>query len=183
MEKEVRGKKLDEHLAARRMASQPIIGEPGKWIAESRPRVQSKSPIGKALACFANHWDGLALLLDDGRIETGSNSLERPIQPVAPARKNSLFAGKESAERDWAVLASLIETCWLNGINPQECLAWTLDAICAGRKQSRTGELLPWSCAGLNRQDCDQAAWLRRAVYKIFCKKLGAKRQRPWHAQ
>ena len=73
-------------------------------------------------------------------------------------RKNPLFTGSEGAARDWAVPASLIETCRLNGADPQECLTWTLDAICAGHKQSRIEELLPWSCADLKRQDCDQAA-------------------------
>ena len=138
-------------------ASQPIVGELEKWIAESQPCVPAKSPIGKALAYFAHHWEGLTLFLGDGRIEIDNNSLERSIRPVALTRKNSLFAGNESAARDWAVLASLIETCRLNDVNPQEYLTWTLDAICAGHKQSRIDELLPWSYAGLNRQDFDQA--------------------------
>ena len=158
VEKEIRGRKPDERLAARRKASQPIAGELEKWIAESQLRVQSKSPIGKALAYFAHHWEGPALFLGDGRIEIDNNSLERSIRPVALTRKNSLFAGNESAARDWAVLASLIETCRLNDVNPQEYLTWTLDAICADHKQSRIEELLPWSYAELKRQDFDQAA-------------------------
>ena len=158
VEKEIRGRKPDERLAARRKASQPIVGELEKWIAESQPCVPAKSPIGKALAYFAHHWEGLTLFLGDGRIEIDNNSLERSIRPVALTRKNSLFAGNESAARDWAVLASLIETCRLNDVNPQEYLTWTLDAICADHKQSRIDELLPWSYAGLNRQDFDQAA-------------------------
>ena len=55
--------------AARRKASQPIVGEPGKWMAESRPRVPFKPPVGEVLACFANHWESPTLFLDDGRVK------------------------------------------------------------------------------------------------------------------
>ena len=87
VEKEIRGRKPDERLAARRKASQPIAGELEKWIAESQPRVPAKSPIGKALACFAHHWEGPALFLGDGRIEIDNNSLGGPSgQWLRPAR-------------------------------------------------------------------------------------------------
>jgi IS66 C-terminal element len=35
------------------------------------------------------------------------------------SRKNALFASGNDGGRRWADLASLIETCKLNGVNPQ----------------------------------------------------------------
>lgn len=46
---------------------------------------------------------------------------------------------------NWATIASLIETCKLNAIDPFAYLASTLTAIVNGHKQRRINELLPWS--------------------------------------
>ncbi|PUB09975.1 transposase IS66 family protein [Yoonia sediminilitoris] len=72
-----------------------------------------------------------------------NNTVERTIRPIAVGRKNSLFAGHDAGAQNWAVLASLIETCKLNGIEPHSYLTWTLTAIVNGHRQSQIGELLP----------------------------------------
>ena len=41
------------------------------------------------------------------------------MRPIALNRKNALFAGSDEGAENWAMLASLIETCKLHGINPQ----------------------------------------------------------------
>ncbi len=64
--------------------------------------------------------------LDDGRIEINSNIVERSMRPIALNRKNSLFAGHNQGAQNWACLASLIETCKLNGVNPN---AWLTDVL------------------------------------------------------
>jgi len=43
------------------------------------------------------------------------------------------------------MIASLIETCKLNGVEPYGYLTKTLTAIVNGHKQSRINELLPWN--------------------------------------
>ncbi len=48
----------------------------------------------------------------------------------------------------WATIASLIETCKLNAVDPQAYLSATLSAIVNGHKQSRIDELLPWGYRG-----------------------------------
>lgn len=37
--------------------------------------------MGKAIAYFLNHWGGLTLFLDDGRIEMDTNPVENQISP------------------------------------------------------------------------------------------------------
>ena len=44
------------------------------------------------------------------------------MRPQALTRKNALFAGHDDGAENWAILASLIETCKLNGIEPQAYL-------------------------------------------------------------
>ncbi len=45
--------------------------------------------------------------------------------------------------QNWAVMASLIETYKLNGIEPHSYLTHTLTAIVNGDRQSQIRELLP----------------------------------------
>ena len=85
-------------------------------------------------------------LLDDGRIELDSNSIERAMRPgLSVKKKNSLFAGSDEGAEKWACLASLIETtCKLNEVNPQVYLTDLLTRLVNGWPQNRIDELMPW---------------------------------------
>ena len=45
----------------------------------------------------------------------------------------------------WGRIASLLETCKLNGVEPYAWLKGTLEKVAAGHLQSRIRELLPWA--------------------------------------
>jgi transposase len=74
-----------------------------------------------------------------------SNAVERTILPIALNRKNALFAGSDGGGEHWAILASLIETCKLNGIDPQAYLVDILARIARGHTINRLDRLLPWN--------------------------------------
>ena len=57
-------------------------------------------------------------LLTDGRFKIDNNRVENLIRPIAISRKNSLFAGHNEGGIAWGRIASLIETCKINGIEP-----------------------------------------------------------------
>lgn len=99
------------------------------------------------MSYIAKYWTGLAVFLADGRIELDNNAVERTIRPIALNRKNALFAGHDAGAENWAVIASLVETCTLNGVDPYAWLSATLHAIVANHKQNRITELLPWNFA------------------------------------
>ncbi len=147
IEKELRGQDPEARLTARQARSKPIIDEFEAWLTANRASVSAKSPLGEALKYVAKYWDGLCRFLDDGHIEIDSNAVERAIRPIALNRKNALFAGHDAGAQNWAVIASLIETCKLNTIDPHAWLTGTLTAIVNGHKQSRIEELLPWNYA------------------------------------
>jgi hypothetical protein len=74
-------------------------------------------------------------------------------------RKNALFAGSTSGGERWAVLASLINTAKLYGIDPQIWLADVLDRIVSGRtKTNGLHELLPWNWQSTRQSDLAIAA-------------------------
>ena len=80
-------------------------------------------------------------------MEMDSNVVERAIRPLVLSRKNALFASGDDGGRRWADLASLIETCKLNGVNPQVYLTDLLTRLVNGWPQSRIDELMPWHWA------------------------------------
>jgi len=145
IEAEIRGSDPAVRLVARQERSAPIVAEIEAWLAYHRARVASKSPLGEALKYMAKYWGGLRLFLIDGRIELDSNTVERTIRPIALNRKNALFAGHDAGAENWATIASLIETCKLNAVDPHDWLAQTLTAIAGGHPQSRIEDLLPWN--------------------------------------
>ncbi|QIE44218.1 IS66 family transposase (plasmid) [Pseudohalocynthiibacter aestuariivivens] len=145
IEKDLRGQTAEQRLAARQDRSKPIIDAFELWLVQNRARVSAKSPTGEALKYIAKYWDGLILFLSDGRIELDSNAVERTIRPIALNRKNALFAGHDAGAQNWAVIASLIETCKLNEIEPHGYLSAVLTAIAEGHKQTDINKLLPWN--------------------------------------
>ncbi len=62
---------------------------------------------------------------------------------VALNFENALFAGHDEGGRIWARMASLIETCKLNAVDPYAHLRETLTAIANGHPASRIDELMP----------------------------------------
>ncbi|MPZ12602.1 MAG: IS66 family transposase [Kiloniellaceae bacterium] len=145
VEKEIRGQPAAERRAVRQQRSRPLVEELGIWIHAQRDRLSRKSAMGVALGYLVNHWEGLRVFLDDGRVEMDTNPVENLIRPLALTRKNALFAGHDEGARGWARLASLIATCKLNGVEPFAYMKATLEAIAAGHPQSRIDELLPWN--------------------------------------
>lgn len=145
IEKSIRGLTAEERLGARQDRSAPLIVAFEAWLTTNRARLSAKAPIGEALKYIAKYWDGLCLFLTDGRIEMDNNTVERTIRPIALNRKNALFAGHDAGAANWGVIASLIETCKLNDVDPHAYLANTLTAIVEGHKQSQINDLLPWN--------------------------------------
>ena len=145
IEKDIRGQCPEDRKSARQKRSKPLIGRMENWLKESRARVSAKSPIGEALNYISKYWAGLTEFLDDGRVELDSNSVERTIRPIALNRKNALFAGHDAGAQNWAILASMIETCKMNAVDPHAWLTQTLTAVAQGHKQSEIESLLPWN--------------------------------------
>ena len=147
IEAEIRGLPSQARCAVRQDQSAPKIAAFETWLTHHRARVSAKSPLGEALKYIAKYWTGLCLFLADGRIEMDNNTVERTIRPIALNRKNTLFAGHDAGAANWATIASLVETCKLNAVEPHAYLTQTLRAIVNGHKQSQIDDLLPWNYA------------------------------------
>ena len=147
IEAEVRGRSAEDRRAIRGDKSRPIVEALEPWLREKLSLISRKTKLAEAIRYALSHWKGLTRFLDDGRIEIDSNVVERAIRPIALNRKNALFAGSDGGGEHWAIIASLIETCKLGGIDPQIYIADVITRIVNGHPNSRIDELLPWTYA------------------------------------
>ena len=150
IEARVRGKSEAERLAVRQAESRLLVLALRGWFEQQLAKLPARGTTAEAIRYALNHWDGLERFLADGRIELDTNSIERSMRPVALSRKNSLFAGSDDGGENWACLASLVETCKLNGVNPEAYIHDVLTRLVNGWPQNRLDELLPWLWAPPN---------------------------------
>jgi transposase len=143
VEKDIRGRNADERRAVRQDRSRPIIDGLEPWLRTKLTLISQKTKLAEAIRYALSRWDGLTRFLDDGRIEIDYNAVERSIRPIALNRKNALFAGSDGGAEHWAVVASLIETCKLNDIDPQAYLTDVITKVVNGHPNSRMDGLLP----------------------------------------
>ncbi len=107
--------------------------------------ISQKGKLPDAVRYALTRWRGLTRFIDDGCIEIDNNTVERSIRPIKLNRKNALFAGSDGGAEHWAVIASLIETCKLNDVDPLNYLTDVLSRIVNGHPNSEIDQLLPWA--------------------------------------
>ena len=90
-------------------------------------------------------------------LDPGSRCLGRARRKAGPRIKSGvtdmgycigrlvLFAGSDEGGDNWAVIATLIECCKLNTVNPHEWPTKTLTRLAKGHPANRVGELMPWT--------------------------------------
>ena len=143
----------DERSAVRQERSRPLVVGLKVWLEHQLTRVSAKAAIADEMRYGLNHWDGLNRFLDDGRIELDTNIVERGIRPIVLNRKNALFAGHDEGAENWACIASLIETCKLNGVDPQVYFTDVLTRLVNLWPAARIDELMPWAWAARHSTD------------------------------
>jgi transposase len=146
IESGVRGEAAEERQRVRQQKSRPLVEAMHVWLSKQLGRIPGASTLAKAIRYAMNHWSGLILFLDDGRLELDTNTVERAIRPVTITRKNALFAGNDSGGRHWAIIATLVQSAKLNGVEPLAWLTDVLERIVSGRtKRHELETLLPWN--------------------------------------
>jgi transposase len=145
IEKDIRGRSADERRAVRQQKTRPMIDAFELWLRAKLALISQKGKLAEAVRYALSRWEGLTRFIDDGRIELDNNTVERSIRPIALNRKNALFAGSDGGAEHWATIASLIETCKLNDVDPLAYLTDVLIRIVNGHPNSDIDHLLPWA--------------------------------------
>jgi transposase len=145
VEKDIRGRSADERRIVRQQRSRPLIDALEPWLRAKLGLISQKGKLAEAIRYALSRWEGLTRFLDDGRVELDNNTVERSIRPITLNRKNALFAGSDGGAEHWATIATLIETCKLNDIDPLGYLTDVLTRIVNGHPNRDIDALLPWT--------------------------------------
>lgn len=136
---------LQQRLQWHQEKSGPIMHQMQGYFKDlvERREVEPNSSLGKAIAYFNNHWDGLTLFLRVAGVPLHNNDTEQLLKRAVLNRKNAYFYRNETGAKIGDILMSMIETCVLNEKNPQDYLI----AIQKYQKDVRRNPTLwvPWN--------------------------------------
>jgi transposase len=93
IEADIRGQTADERRTVRqersrplRVLSRPLVEAMHAWLNETLERISGRSTLAQAIRYACNHWSGLILFQEDGRLELDTNTVERAkLVKVPPA--------------------------------------------------------------------------------------------------
>ncbi|HAF1420855.1 TPA: IS66 family transposase [Salmonella enterica] len=144
IEKEIRGLPEAERLRVRQNRSKPLLLALYDWMEEKVASASRKDRLPTAFQYLLNRKEALAYFCEDGLAEIDNNAAERALRSVCLGKKNWLFFGNDHGGDRGAMVYSLIETCKLNGINPEAYLRYVLSVL-PEWPANRVNELLPWN--------------------------------------
>lgn len=146
IEKEIRGRSAEERRLVRQQKSRRLADAFEVWLRAKLALISQKIKLAEAIRYALSRWQGLTRFIDDGRIELDNNTVERSIRGNKLSRKNALFAGSDGGGAEhWAVVATLVETCKLNDVDPLAYLTDVLTRIINGHPNRDIDQLLPWA--------------------------------------
>lgn len=140
----------DASLAARvrlrRERATPILQELESALRQAERDAVPGSDVARFAAELRAQWPALTAFLHDGRLELENKSARIMLDRLAnrdhwvPRRFNGLHLCV-------ANMATIIETCSLNGVDPRDYIAWILGFSAAADPQVCRDRLMPWDFA------------------------------------
>lgn len=98
------------------------------WLESMEPKIGRYS-MKNAINYVLNNRAGLALFLEDGRIDLGNNIAEISIRPFVTSRNRCKFYVSTTGADVSAKIYSIIITCEQNGINPYMYLMYLFETL------------------------------------------------------
>jgi transposase len=134
-----------QRLAYHQEKSGPVMAKLKEWIESqfADGLVEANSSLGKALQYWLRNWQELTLWLREEGAPLDNNLAERSLKQFILMRKNSLFFKTEHGAAVGDLLASLIQSCRLNGVNAWEYLVTIVENKSAARRNPQ--DYLPWN--------------------------------------
>ena len=129
IESSIRGRPPEQRAAVRTEHAEPLLAQLKTFLETSLNRVSGKSALAKAIRYALSRWKGLSRYIANGRLEMSNNAAERAMKPPVLGRKNYLFCGSDAGGQRAACMYTIIESCKMNGVDPQAYLTDVLARI------------------------------------------------------
>ena len=108
--------------ARRDVLVRPLVDAFFAWVEVEVMRARGRGVVSSALGYARNQAGALRRFLDDGRLRLENNAAERALRPIAAARKSWLFFGSDDHANAAANLFSLVASCKLHRLDPEDYL-------------------------------------------------------------
>ncbi|MDP9149144.1 MAG: IS66 family transposase, partial [Myxococcota bacterium] len=132
VEEAVRDADDETRREERQRRSKPVYDELIAWCETYRPMEPPSSLLSKAMGYLLNHRLALTRFLDAGVIPIDNGIVERLHRRPAIGRRNFLFAGSHAGAERAAIAYSVLASCHLAGVNPNDYLADVLPRLARG---------------------------------------------------
>jgi transposase len=117
----------------RQERSRPILTRIGERLHAAVAGRLPAADLGKAIDYTRKRWPQLIRFMDHGWLPIDNNPAENALRPWAVGRKNWLFFGSEAGGERAAIIATIIENCRMQHLDPYRYLCDTVAALHAGR--------------------------------------------------
>lgn len=100
----------------------PLMESFFEWVEQARAAAHGRDLATKALGYAFNQKQQLLRVLDDGRLPLDNTRSERSLRKIVVGRKNWMFYGSDTHAESAAAIFSIIASCRLHAIDPQQYL-------------------------------------------------------------
>lgn len=102
--------------------ARPILEALDRWVISVEPHADPRSPLSAALTYYKNQREALRRFLLDGRLRIHNNDSESNLRNLVLGRHNWVFFETDTGLKYYTVFRSLIASCALHGLNPEQYL-------------------------------------------------------------
>jgi transposase len=100
----------------------PLLADFFEWVKQARTVAEGRNLATKALGYAFNQEKELLRVLDDGRLPLDNTRSERSLRKIVVGRKNWMFYGSDTHAESAAAIFSIIASCRLHAIDPEQYL-------------------------------------------------------------
>lgn len=133
---------MPERTAIRAAKALPLLRIFDAWINRHRGEADPRGPLRAAITYYDNQRDALRRFLEDGRLRLDNNISEGQLRRLVLGRANWNYFANETGLNWYVVFRSLIASCHMHRLNPQEYLEQVL-RLAPHWPQTRVLELSP----------------------------------------
>jgi len=146
---------VEQRTQLRQTLSRKVLDDIKSMLIDPGFLPPPQTLAGAAINYFLRNWDEATRYLEWGALPIDNTADERINRPFTIGRGNWLQAGSENGARWMGILYSIITTCKLNNINPEEYLPDVLMKLSIRPADADVTDLLPvnWYKAKNNNAD------------------------------
>lgn len=148
---------VEQHTELRQTLSRRVLGEIKRMLMNPGFTVLPQSLAGVAINYFLRNWDEATRYCNWGALPIDNTADERINRPFTIGRNNWMQAGSTNGARWMGILYTIITTCKLNGINPEDYLRDVLVSLAIRPADADVTDLLPVNWYRKNNDGTDPA--------------------------